>query len=100
MVMILATHLWLILPENRMSGVLQLELPGRCGLGVVIVVWWCLFRSYEYLRMAFSDLRGQLMHLTGKVLTYLTHPPHYIIITSYYYIYIYIGSTSRGSSIG
>lgn len=23
--------------------------------------------SYEHLRMAFSELRGQLMHLTGKV---------------------------------
>jgi len=23
--------------------------------------------SYEYLRLAFSELRGQLMHLTGRV---------------------------------
>ena len=68
MKMVLATRLSPTLPRNRMSGGQQLPPPGGCGLekvGVAIISVFCC--SYEYLRMAFSELRGQLMHLTGKV---------------------------------
>lgn len=41
----------------------------------VVCVTCCLsICSYEYLRLAFSELRGQLMHLTGRVGT-LDPPP-------------------------
>jgi hypothetical protein len=46
---------------------------------------WCaaiMTTSYEHLRMAFSDLRGQLMHLTGKDPLVEDHPLGALPITT------------------
>ncbi len=46
-------------------------LPSPCQCSLSYVTWTC---SYEYLRVLFSDLRGQLLHLTGKDPLVEDHP--------------------------
>ncbi len=65
-----------------MHTVYNVYLPSLPPLLVCVCVCVC---SYEYLRMAFSELRGQLMHLTGSD-PLMDHPLGGIPIKVYYYI--------------
>ena len=49
----------------------------RLLLFIIVHLMWLFvlpLLSYEYLRMAFSELRGQLMHLTGTDPLIANHP--------------------------